>query len=243
VNGEIVLEKTPLETSLDDRLPAGLGGRCYGVFPALVSDINDPDGQARVKVKLPWAADAASGQYEAWARLATLMGGSGRGSFFVPDVNDEVLVAFEDGDPRRPFVLGGLWNGSDSPPETMDGAGKNYKKILKSRNGVKISLDDTDGQEKLILETPGGQKVTLQDGPGSVEIKDSNGNSLKLESSGITITAASKLTINAPQTNVSSGMVSVDAGMSKFSGVVKADTAIAITVVGSTYTPGAGNLL
>ena len=63
----------------------------------------------------------------------------------------------------------------------MDGAGNNYKKVLRSRNGVKVTLDDQDGQEKLMLETPGGQKVTLKDGPGAVEIVDSNGNSIKLE--------------------------------------------------------------
>ena len=117
------------------------------------------------------AADAGGGQYEAWARLATMMGGKNRGSFFIPDVDDEVLVAFEDGDPRRPCVLGGLWNGSDAPPQAMDGGGKNYKKVLKSRNGVTVTLDDTDGQEKLILETPGGQKLTLKDGPGAITIE------------------------------------------------------------------------
>ena len=79
----------------------------------------------------------------------------------------------------------------------MDGAGNNCKKVLRSRNGVKVTLDDQDGQEKLILETPGGQKITMKDGPGSVEIVDSNGNSVKLETSGITITAAAKVTINA----------------------------------------------
>ena len=72
-----------------------------------------------------------------------------------------------------------------------------HKKVLRSRNGVKITLDDQDGQEKLILETPGGQKITLKDGPGSVEIEDSNGNSAKLETSGITVNAAAKVTINA----------------------------------------------
>ena len=77
----------------------------------------------------------------------------------------------------------------DSPPESMDGAGNNFKKVLRSRNGVKLTLDDTDGREQLILETPGGQKMTLKDGPGAVEIVDSNGNSIKLETSGITITA------------------------------------------------------
>jgi uncharacterized protein involved in type VI secretion and phage assembly len=227
---------------LDVRVPSGLGGRWYGVFPALVSDIKDPEGLGRVKVTLPWSPDTGSGKYEAWARLATLMGGNNRGSWFVPDVNDEVLVAFEAGDPRRPFVVGGLWNGTDSPPESMDGAGNNYKKVIRSRNGVKVTLDDTDGQEKFIVETPGGQKMTLKDGPGTVEIVDSNGNSVKLEPSGITVNAAAKVTINASQVAVSAGMVTVDAGMSKFSGVVQCDTLISNSVISASYTPGAGNI-
>jgi len=160
----------------------------------------------------------------------------------VPDVNDEVLLAFEGGDPRRPYVIGALWNGSDSPPESMDGAGNNYKKVIRSRNGVKITLDDQDGQEQFIVETPGGQKVTLKDGPGSVEVVDSNGNSIKLESAGVTITASAKVTVNATNVSISAGMMTVDAGMSKFSGVVQADTVISNSVVSASYTPGAGNI-
>lgn len=227
---------------IDARAPAGLGGRWYGVFPALVSDIKDPDGMGRVKITLPWSPDTASDAYEAWARVATLMGGNNRGSWFVPDVNDEVLVAFEGGDARRPFVVGGLWNGTDSPPESMDGAGNNYKKVLRSRNGVRVTLDDTDGQEKFICETPGGQKITLKDGPGVVEIVDSNGNSVKMEASGITVNASAKVTVNASQVAVSAGMVTVDAGLSKFSGVVQCDTLISNSVVSASYTPGAGNI-
>jgi len=237
-----VFEKNPFETFLDVRVPAGLGGHWYGVFPALVSDIKDPDNQGRVKVTLPWAPDTASGQYEAWARLATFMGGNDRGSWFIPDVNDEVLIVFEGGDPRRPYVIGGLWNGNDAPPDSMDGAGNNYRKVLRSRNGVKLTLDDTDGQEKFIAETPGGQKITLKDGPGAVEIEDSNGNSIKLETSGITVTASAKVTINATLVQVSASMVTVDAGMSKFSGVVQCDTLISNSVISASYTPGAGNI-
>src|SRR5262245_35270712 len=180
---------------LEARLPTGLGGRWYGVYPALVSDVKDPDGQGRVLVTLPWAPDTGTGRYEAWARLATLMGGNNRGSWFVPDVDDEVLVTFEGGDPRRPYVLGGLWNGKDQPPASMDGAGRNDKKVLRSRNGVKITLDDSSGRETLILETPAGQTVTLKDGPSSVEVKDASGNSVKLEPSGVTVTAAAKVTV------------------------------------------------
>lgn len=234
--------QTPLELTLETGLPRGLGGRWYGAYPALVSDISDPDGQGRVKVTLPWSPDTDGSRYEVWARLATLMGGNNRGSWFVPDTNDEVLIMFEGGDPRRPYVVGGLWNGQDAPPESMDRGGNNYKKVLRSRNGVKITLDDQDGQETFVCETPGGQKVTLKDGPGKVEIVDSNGNSVKLENSGITVTSSAKVTVNASTVEISAGMVTVNAGMSKFSGVVKADTVITNSVVSSSYTPGAGNI-
>ncbi len=237
-----VVELAPIDTLADERVPVGLGGRWYGVYPCLVTDIRDPDGQGRVKVTLPWSPDTGGGRYEAWARLATFMGGNNRGSWFVPDVNDEVLVVFEGGEPRRPYVIGGLWNGRDKPPQSMDGAGKNEAKVLRSRNGVKVTLEDKDGQEKLVLETPGGQRLTLKDGPGTVELVDSNGNSLKLETSGVTLTAAAKLNLKASTIEVSAGMVTVNAGMSKFSGVVKADTVISNSVISASYTPGAGNI-
>jgi uncharacterized protein involved in type VI secretion and phage assembly len=241
----LMFDPSPSDRFVDARIPTGLGGRWYGVFPASVSDIKDPDGMGRVKITLPWSPDTGDSRYEVWARVATLMGGKDRGSWFIPDVSDEVLVSFEGGDPRRPYVVGGLWNGKDSPPESMDGAGNNFKKVLRSRKGVKVTLDDEDGQEKFIVETPGGQKITLQDGPGQgqVEIVDSNDNSIKMEASGITLKASQKVTINAGSTvDVSASLVNVTAGMSKFSGVVQCDTLIATTVVGTTYTPGAGNI-
>ena len=207
----------------------------YGVFTGIVTDISDPAGTGRVKVKLPI-------DLEVWARLSTLMAGKNRGTWFIPDVDDEVLIAFGHGRPDDPFVLGALWNGIDTPPESMDGAAKNYVKSIRSRNGVKVTLDDHDGQETFICETPGGQKVTLKDGPGTITIEDSNGNSIKLESAGVTVTASAKVTINASTVEVSAGMVTVNAGMSKFSGVVQCDTLISNSVVGTSYTPGAGNI-
>ena len=150
------------------RLPRGYGGRFYGAYPALVSNIKDPDGQGRVKVKLPWSPDGGGASYEAWARLATMMAGNNRGSWFIPDVNDEVLVMFMGGDPRQPCVTGAFWNGQDSPPQSMDGAGKNFIKTIRSRNGVQVTLDDTDGKETMTLQTPAGQTVTLTDSPASI---------------------------------------------------------------------------
>jgi uncharacterized protein involved in type VI secretion and phage assembly len=221
---------------------AAPGARWYGVYPALVTDVRDPDNQGRVRITLPWSPDADGGRYEAWARLATLMGGANRGSWFIPDVDDEVLVGFEGGDPRRPYVLGALWNGTDAPPETMDGGGANDRKVLRSRNGVEVTLDDADGRERLLLQTPGGQKLTLSDGPDAVTIEDANGNSINLETSGVTVNAAAKVTVTAGTAEISAGMLTVNAGMSKFSGVVQADTVITNSVVSASYTPGAGNI-
>ena len=216
--------------------------RLYGVYPAEVTDIKDPDGQGRVKIRLPWSPDGGGAGYEAWARLATMMAGANRGTWFVPDPGDEVLVLFEGGDARRPYVVGALWNGSDTPPESMDGGGNNFTKSIVSRNNIRVTLDDTDGQETVTIETPAGQKFVLRDGPGEAEISDSSGNSIKLASSGITITASANVKVQAAQVEISAGMVTVNAGMSKFSGVVKADTVITNAVISSSYTPGAGNI-
>ncbi len=222
--------------------PGGDAARCHGVHSAVVVDVVDPDGQGRVRIRLPWAPDADGDGYEAWARLATLMAGAGHGTWFVPDVGDEVLIAFAGADPRHPVVLGGLWNGQDAPPERMDGAGSNERKTIRTRNGVELTFVDAPGQEQLSLRTPGGQTVVLEDGPGTVTAADANGNSVKLETSGITVTAAATVTVSASSVDVSAGMVSVNAGMSRFSGVVQADTVITNSVVSASYTPGAGNI-
>lgn len=211
-----------------------------GVFSAVVVDNIDPDNLGRVKVRLASTGESDQRGHEAWARLATLMAGQNRGTWFIPDINDEVLIAFEAGEVRRPYVLGSLWNALSVPPASMDAS--NNKKLLRSRNGVKITLDDQSGQESFIVETPGGQKITLKDGPGSIEIMDGNGNSIKLQTAGVTVNASAKVTINASSVEISSGMVTVDAGMTKFSGVVQCDTLISNSVISASYTPGAGNI-
>ncbi|MEM7686853.1 MAG: phage baseplate assembly protein V [Pseudomonadota bacterium] len=224
------------------RLPIGQGSPFYGVYPAIVVDIVDPDQQGRVLVRLPWSPDGDTARYEAWARIATMFAGPDRGSWFIPDPEDEVLVAFAGGDPRSPFVLGGLWNGSDAPPEEMDGGGENNIKTIQSRSGVRISMDDTSGSETLTMETPGGQSMTMTDQGNEITVADANGNTVTMAPSGVTIDASAKVTVNASQVEISAGMVNVNAGMSKFSGVVQAQTVIATSVVGTSYTPGAGNI-
>jgi len=204
-----------------------------GVYTATVLDNRDREGLARVFVRVPGVADAGI-----WARIATMMAGQNRGTMFIPDVGDEVLVAFERGDPRLPYVLGALWNGKDTPP--VSSADAATTKMIRSRSGVTFRIDDK--ATSLVIETPGGQRITLQDGPGSVRVEDQNGNSVTLATSGITINASAMVTLNASTVEVSAGMITVHAGMSKFSGVVQCDTIIANSVVGASYTPGAGNI-
>ena len=224
-----------------DLLGVTLPGLFFGGHLGEVVDLNDPASLSRVQVRIMSVDGPTGHDAPIWARVACPFAGDNRGAFLLPDVGDEVLVIFQNGDPRFPVIVGGLWNGASQPPETISG-GRNQKKVIRSKNGVKVTLDDQDGQEQFIAETPGGQKVTLKDGPGAITIEDSNGNSVKLETSGITVTASAKLTVNAPQVAVSAGMVTVDAGMSRFSGVVQCDTMISNSVISASYTPGAGNI-
>ena len=222
------------------RAGAAGGTACY---PALVIDIKDPDDQGRVKVTLPWSPDAAARAYEAvgaagdaaWAATTAAAGSS-------PTSTTRCWSSS-----RTATRAGRTWSAACGTaatrrPSRWTAPATTTRRCIRSRNGVKVTLDDQDGQEKLILETPGGQKVTLKDGPGAVEIEDSNGNSIKLESAGITVTASAKVTVNASQVAISAGMVTVDAGMSKFCGVVQADTVISNSVISASYTPGAGNI-
>jgi uncharacterized protein involved in type VI secretion and phage assembly len=231
-----------MDEMLSSREPRGYGGRFYGAYPALVLNVIDKDGEGKVQVSLPWSPDSSGASYSAWARVATMMAGNNQGSWFIPDVGVEVLLIFLGGDPRQPCVIGALWNGQDAPPQSMDGAGANNIKKIRSRTGVAITMDDTQGAQMLKLETPGGQSITLQDGPGSITIQDSNGNSIKLDSSGITLDTSSQISMSASQAQVTAGMVTVNAGMSQFNGTTNHDTVITNSIVSASYTPGAGNI-
>jgi uncharacterized protein involved in type VI secretion and phage assembly len=210
------------------------------VGTAVVVDNIDPENSGRVKVRVAQAGAAAKDGAEAWARVATLMAGRNRGTWFMPDPGDEVLVAFDAGDVGRPYVIGALWSGSDAPPTTMDG--NNDRKLLRSRNGVTVTLSDQAGRESFVVTTPGGQRVLLKDGSGAIEITDSNGNAVTLESGGVTVTSAGKITLNASLVEIGASMLTVNAGMAKFSGVVQCDTLISNSVISASYTPGAGNV-
>jgi uncharacterized protein involved in type VI secretion and phage assembly len=209
---------------------------------AQVVSLDDPEAHGRVQVRL-LAHDGVDAQdAPLWARVVAPFAGKDRGAFFMPDVDDEVLVVFVGGDPRHPLIVGGLWNGSGAPPAQIEAGGHNRYKRIRSRNGVVITMDDQQGQETLTLQTPGGQSVTLKDGPGEITFADANGNSVKLDSQGITVQAAAKVKVTAAQVEVSAGMVKVDTALAKFSGMIKCEVLQATAVVGTSYTPGAGNI-
>jgi uncharacterized protein involved in type VI secretion and phage assembly len=200
------------------------------ILPATVTDNIDPLNIGRIKVKI---SGSSGHPQEVWARIATLMAGNQRGTWFIPDLNDEVLVAFEANSIDQCFVIGALWSKTNSPPESNDK--QNNIKQIRSRSGIRITLDDQTGHENLVVETPGGQQITLGGSPGSLVLKDSNGNSITLGPTGIVVNAAAQVTINAP-------MVEVNSAMSGFHGVVKCDTLISNSVVSASITPGSGNI-
>ena len=219
--------------------------REFGVYPAIVVDLRDPHDQGRVKIELPWIAEEDVPQAHTWARLTTMNAGAARGSWFIPEVGDEVLVSFVAGNTRWPIIIGTLWNGVDTPPETMDPGGENNVRSFTSRSGHKLTFDDTGGAESVKVETQGGHTLKLDDGNGGViTLQHSGGSVIEIDASGtISITATNQVNVDAPAgLNVTAAMVNVDAAMSKFTGVVKAETIITNAVVSSTYTPGAGNI-
>src|SRR5215472_11732275 len=171
-------------------------GRIYGVVMGIVTNNQDPDKLGRVRIKFPWLSD----DHESWwARVATPMAGPNRGMYFLPEVDDEVLVAFEHGDVRFPYVLGCLWNGKDAPPGNNDD-GKNNIRLVHSRSGHLIRLDDTDGDEKIeIIDKTGGNKITIKSSDNSMSLECTGKMTLHAQA-GIEITSDTDIKIQANTT-------------------------------------------
>ncbi|MCM0593896.1 MAG: phage baseplate assembly protein V [Gloeotrichia echinulata DEX184] len=124
------------EALIDGQRQEAIANRIFGVVIGIVTNNQDPEKFGRVKVKFPWLSDDDESY---WARIATPMAGKQMGIYFLPEVNDEVLVIFEQGDVRFPYIIGSLWNGKDIPPLTNED-GKNNVRLIKSRSGHVIRL-------------------------------------------------------------------------------------------------------
>ena len=180
-------------------------GRILGVVAGVVTNNKDPDKLGRVKVRFPWLSDTDESW---WARVASPMAGKDRGVYFLPEVDDEVLVLFEHGDPRFPYVIGALWNGS-TPPFLTNDDGKNDKRVIRSRSGHTITLNDKDGEETIeIVDKTGDNSVVISSkdnkltisASSDISITSANGK-VSLSGNGIELTSEADIKLKA-----SSGM-------------------------------------
>jgi uncharacterized protein involved in type VI secretion and phage assembly len=157
-------------------------GRITGVVIGIVTNNNDPDRLGRVKLRFPWLSGSTESH---WARVATPMAGNGRGLYFLPEVEDEVLVLFERGDVRFPFVIGALWNGKDqAPADNSDG--QNALRVIKSRSGHLIRFDDSEKAQKIeIIDATSSNRIVIDTSTDTV-----------------TITADKNIVLEAPQGDI-----------------------------------------
>jgi uncharacterized protein involved in type VI secretion and phage assembly len=230
--------------SLSQLLEPPMATLLSGAYLAVVIDVNDPDSLSRVKVRLLSYDGVGDQDGPLWARVACGSAGSNRCAFLIPDVDDEVLVVFANGDARIPIVIGGLWNGSAAPPEQLGGAGDRVDRwTIKGKAGTRIAVvEEQGGQEKILFETPSGVTGELTDASGGkIEFKTST-STITLDTQGVTVETSGKVKVQASQVDVTAGQVNVNSAISKFSGIVKCDVLQTNTVMSTTYTPGAGNV-
>jgi phage baseplate assembly protein gpV len=178
--------------------------RINGVVIGIVSDVDDPLGEGRVRVQFPWLGeDAPSG----WAPIARTMAGRRRGFWYVPEVGDEALLAFELGDFDHPFVVGFLHNGVDTPPD--DGIDREVRR-MRTVSGHVLEFDDRAGRERVQLRTQNGHQLEMKDDAGTVEVRTAGGQRVLLRDSPaqivlsttagttVTISNAGGVSISAP---------------------------------------------
>jgi uncharacterized protein involved in type VI secretion and phage assembly len=182
-------------------------GRVEGVAIGVVTNNQDPDKMGRVKVKYPWRENSPE---SFWARMAVLAAGNNRGTLWLPEVGDEVLLGFDKGSIEHPYVLGSLWNGSDAPPET-NADGENDTKMFRSRCGHQIKFFEKQGQEILEIKTKGGNVLLMDDTSGSAQVllKDNAGNQITIKTSDNSVTIESGMSLK-----IKSQKIDIEAGAS-----------------------------
>lgn len=216
-----------------DFRPDGDAPRYFGLYPAIVTDLVDPDGLGRIEVSFPWlGADGAT--VRAWATLLSPYADQDQGFQVLPETDTQVVVGFEAGSLRRPYIVGSAWNGKESLPVSPQKA--NNKRVIKTRSGSILEFDDTGGAVKVTLSTKSGHQLILKDSPQEVSLEHQNGCK-------ITMNAGGQVKINANSTvDITASVMNVHAPMAVFDGTIKCITLITTSVVSSSYTPGAGNI-
>ena len=195
--------------------PGDTDGRFYGVVVGVVTNNRDPDSMHRVKVRFPWL-DLDHESH--WARVVATMAGNGRGAYFLPEVDDEVLVAFEHGSLEHPYVVGSLWNGKDKPHENNND-GKNDNRTIKSRSGHIVRLCDSSGGERIeVIDKTGSNKIVIAssdnkitiEAQGDIEITSQTGK-VKISAIGVEITSTTDVKIQAQTSIDIQAQTSIDA--------------------------------
>ncbi len=222
VNGRT---STSLLQVMNGRSHSGLyNNRISGVVPALVTNQKDPLDLGRVKVKYPWMPSSGGGIESDWVRVAAPGAGKNRGFYWIPEVGDEVLVAFEHGDPHRPYIVGALWNQKDLPPETNStaAAAGTTQRILKSRTGHIMTMDDSDGAAKILISDSTNKNSILI---------DTKQNSITVTADkDITLTAKGNITLDAKgKVDIKSGMDTAITATAAFKVSAKAPSEIKVT--------------
>lgn len=207
----------------------------FGVYPAIVTDIVDPRSLGRVEVRFPSLGSDGDRDVRAWATLCTPYADDEQGLQILPEVDSQVVVAFEAGNLRRPYILGAAWNGTTTLPHTPEAS--NNIRMLRSRADSRLEFDDTAGTPKVSITMSSGHRVVLDDSAGEVTIQHANGCVIRMTRAGsIEIQANVSVEVTAP-------LVEVSAPISTFSGLVKCQTLITEAfVISPAYTPGAGNI-
>lgn len=221
---------------ISDPRPDGAAPRHFGLYPAIVTDLVDPKSLGRVQVKFPWLGKGDGGQeVRAWATLVTPYAGDQQGIEILPEVDTQVVVAFEAGDLRRPYIVGACWNGKEKLPQAPQRS--NDKRVWRSRAQSALEFDDAKGAAKVTLKMQSGHTVVLDDAAKQVQIHHANGSTITLTSGGqITLRANGTVDVHAKALNV-------HCPVANFDGVVNCSTLVAKSSVASpSYTPGAGNI-
>lgn len=211
-----------------------------GTHLAKVTKVNDPESLGRIEVQL--LGPDPDGEAKIWARVAVPYAGHNFGAFLIPDVGMEVLVVFPAGDPAHPVVIGSLWNGSTSIPETLGGE-RVDRWTLTGKNGTRIAIiEGSDGEETVELTTPGGAIANLTDLDGGKITIAVGTHSITMGSSGIAIETTAEFKVKAATIAMEATAVDVKTPLATFTMAIDCKTLTSTAITSTTYSPGAGNI-
>ena len=210
-----------MSTATVSSLQRSTDRRFFGVVEAIVVDVNDPAKEERVKVQFPWFDDNFTSE---WSRVRQFYAGNGYGAFWIPEPQDEVLVAFIHGDMRQPIVLGGLYNGQDKPPTSRDKT-KN-EKLIRTLKGHQILFDDSDGKEKIVIvDSKQKNRIEIDTEANSITVKSDGGkiileaDEIEMKATIVKVQASSDIEMNAKNVKVqASSQMNLDAATTNITG-------------------------